>query len=251
MAEPLIAFQNVHKSFGDNAVLKGVDLAIEAGQVTAIIGRSGIGKSVMLKHVIGLLAPDRGAILLQGKDITRPPRRARRALKGRFSYMFQHMALFDSMTLYDNIALPLRERTKLSSTEIRARVTELAALMEVQDALAQYPSQISGGMSKRVAFARALVTEPEIVLFDEPTTGLDPIRKNRVHAMIAAHQKEKGFTAVVVSHDIPDVFGITDKVALLEDGIIIAEGTAEAIQASRDPRVRGFIEGQGELKESA
>jgi len=248
MEAPLIQFRDVHKAFGTNRVLKGLTLDIERGKVTTIIGRSGIGKSVMLKHVIGLLEPDRGTILLEGRDLAGLGRRTRRSVKGRFSYMFQHMALFDSMTVWENIALPLEERTKLSKPEIRKRVGALAERMEIQDTLEKYPSQISGGMSKRVAFARALVTEPEIVLFDEPTTGLDPVRKSMVHGMIARHQREKGFTAVLVSHDIPEVFGISQTVAMLEEGVIIAVGEPSDLQSSADPRVRRFVEGKSDVE---
>ncbi len=240
---PLIELQDVHKAFGARPVLKGVNLALEQGKVTTIIGRSGIGKSVLLKHIIGLLEPDRGAILLEGRDLLKMSRRARAQLKSRFSYMFQHMALLDSLTVFENIALPLQERTRLSLGEIRERVHAMAARMELGETLDRYPSQLSGGMSKRVAFARSLITEPEIVLFDEPTTGLDPIRKRMVHEMIAAQQREKGFTAVLVSHDIPDVFEVSQQVAMLEDGVIIASGSPEAVQASEEARVQGFLTG--------
>lgn len=250
MNEPLIQFRDVHKSFGDEVVLSGVSLDIERGKVTTIIGRSGIGKSVLLKHVVGLMAPDRGAILFEGQNLTALRRKRRRALKGRFSYMFQNMALLDSLTVFENIALPLQERTKLPAREIRYRVNALAEVMEILDTLDKHPSQLSGGMSKRVAFARALITEPEIVLFDEPTTGLDPVRKHMVHHMIAQHQREKGFTAVVVSHDIPEVFDISDKVAMLEDGVVIAEGTPDEIRANEDLRVRRFVEGRHDLAEA-
>ncbi len=244
MSEPLIQFQNIHKAFGAQHVLRGLSLDVERGKVTTIIGRSGIGKSVLLKHVVGLIEPDQGAIFLEGQNLLKLSQRARRALKSRFSYMFQQMALLDSLTVYENIALPLQECTRLPKGKIREKVMEIVEVMELGDTLAKYPSQLSGGMSKRVAFARALVTDPEIVLFDEPTTGLDPVRKSMVHTMIAQHQQRKGFTAVVVSHDIPDVFDISQKVAMLEEGVIIAEGAPEAIRSSADPRVSLFIEGK-------
>ncbi len=240
----LIEIRNLHKAFAGRAVLCGVNLEIPQGEVTTIIGRSGIGKSVLLKHVIGLLEPDSGSILLEGRDLLQLGRRGRSAVKGRFSYMFQHLALLDSLTVYENIALPLEEHARRGSAgDIRRRVLAMAERMELEDTLAQYPSQLSGGMAKRVAFARALVTDPEIVLFDEPTTGLDPIRKRMVHDMIARHQKDKGFTAVLVSHDIPDVFEVSQQVAMLEDGVIIAAGTPAEIQASENLRVQGFLRG--------
>ena len=244
MPETLIEFRNVRKAFDGQKVLNGVDLDIEKGVVTTIIGRSGIGKSVLLKHVVGLLEPDSGEILYCGENMLEMSRLARKALKGKISYMFQQMALFDSLTVFENIALPLEERSRLSRREIYSRVMNEVKLLEIGKAVDRYPSQLSGGMRKRVALARALITEPEIVLFDEPTTGLDPIRKNTVHDMIAHYQREFGFTAVVVSHEIPDVFAISHRVAMLENGLIKFVGTPEAIQTSQDPVVRNFLEGR-------
>lgn len=243
-SEPLIQFRSVRKAFGDQTVLDGVDLTIEQGVVTTIIGRSGVGKSVLLKHVVGLLQPDGGEILYRGENLLTLKRSVRRALKSKISYMFQNMALFDSMTVFENIALPLEEKTRLSKGEIRKRVFERIVQLDLGDFPDKYPAQLSGGMRKRVALARALITGPEIILFDEPTTGLDPIRKNAVFNMIARYQREFGFTAVVVSHDIPDVFQISQKVAMLEEGRIIFEGTREEVLASPNPLVRQFIEGQ-------
>ncbi len=244
MEAPVIQFQQIYKSFGVQPVLKGLNLNIERGKVTTIIGRSGIGKSVLLRHVIGLLQPDSGTVLIEGNDLSKLRRRDRRVLKSRLSYMFQQMALLDSMTVYENLALPLRERKKLSSTETRRRIMEMADVMELGDTLEKHPSQISGGMSKRVAFARAMITDPEIVLFDEPTTGLDPVRESMVHGLIAQHQRQRRFTAIIVSHNIPEVFEISQKVAMLDDGVIIAEGSPEEIQANKNDRVRRFIEGR-------
>jgi phospholipid/cholesterol/gamma-HCH transport system ATP-binding protein len=172
----------------------------------------------------------------------------RRSLKRRFSYMFQGTALFDSMTVFENVALPLKERTRLKDKEIRRRVQDKMDALDLRDIDAKFPSQLSGGMKKRVALARALVTDPEIVLFDEPTTGLDPIRKNAVHGMIAEYQKRFGFTGVVVSHEIPDIFYISQRVAMLDEGRIFVEGTPEEIQTSEDPVVQGFIHGLAEPK---
>ncbi|HNY27885.1 MAG TPA: ATP-binding cassette domain-containing protein [Candidatus Sumerlaeota bacterium] len=243
-SEPLIQFRSVRKAFGDQTVLDGVDLTIEQGVVTTIIGRSGVGKSVLLKHVVGLLRPDGGEILYRGDNLLTLSRSVRRSLKSKISYMFQNMALFDSMTVFENIALPLEEKTRLSKGEIRKRVFERIVQLDLGDFPDKYPAQLSGGMRKRVALARALITGPEIILFDEPTTGLDPIRKNAVFNMIARYQREFGFTAVVVSHDIPDVFQISQKVAMLEEGRIIFDGTREEVLSSRNPLVRQFIEGQ-------
>jgi phospholipid/cholesterol/gamma-HCH transport system ATP-binding protein len=245
MTEPLIQFKQVFKRFGDNAVLKGVDLSIYEGQVTAIIGKSGIGKSVLLKHIIGLLEPDAGEILFQGQAIKAMTAAERRALKMKFSYMFQGTALFDSMTVYQNVALPLQEKGRVPVREIESRVRDKLAELDLAGIEDKYPSQLSGGMKKRVAMARALVTNPQIVLFDEPTTGLDPIRKNAAHAMIAQYQKTFGFTGVMVSHEIPDVFTISQHIALLDKGRIIFQGSPEDIQNSTEPLIRQFIRGQG------
>lgn len=244
MTVPLIQFNQVFKRFGDNVVLKGVDLSIYQGQVTAIIGKSGIGKSVLLKHIIGLLEPDAGEILFQGLALKTMTAKERRALKMKFSYMFQGNALFDSMTVYDNVALPLKEKDRVPFQEIESRVRDKLAQLDLVGIEDKYPSQLSGGMKKRVAMARALVTDPQIVLFDEPTTGLDPIRKNAAHAMIAEYQKTFGFTGVMVSHEIPDVFYISQRVAMLDQGRILFQGSAEEIQSSGEPAIRQFIRGQ-------
>lgn len=244
MAEPLIQFNDVHKRFGDNAVLKGVDLSIYQGQVTTIIGKSGIGKSVLLKHIIGLLAPDAGEILFDGVPIGSMNAAQRRSLKLKFSYMFQGNALFDSMTVYENVALPLKEKGRTPFAEIENRVREKLNQLDLAGIEERYPSQLSGGMKKRVAMARALVTDPQIVLFDEPTTGLDPIRKNAAHAMISHYQKTFGFTGIMVSHEIPDVFYISQRIAMLEQGRIIFQGSPEEIQKSDAPVIRQFIKGQ-------
>ncbi len=243
MSEPLIRFENVRKAFGDNQVLDGIGFSIHKGEITAIIGKSGGGKSVLLKHVIGLLEHDEGTILFEGRPMSDMKKTERRALKRRFSYMFQGSALFDSMTVFENIALPLKEKTRLSKEEIRKKVREVLDNLDLTDIDRKYPSQLSGGMKKRVALARALVTDPEIVLFDEPTTGLDPIRKNAVHSMISDYQQQFGFTAVIVSHEIPDIFYISQRIIMLYEGKIIFEGPAQDLVSVSDPVVQQFIQG--------
>ena len=243
MKQPLIQLQKVHKRFGDMEVLKGADLNIYQGEVTTVIGKSGVGKSVLLKHIIGLIEPDSGTILFQNTPLSEMKKKDRRQLKRRFSYMFQGTALFDSMTVSENIALPLKERTSLSPNEIHQRVADKMDRLDLHQIDHKFPSQLSGGMKKRVALARALVTDPEIVLFDEPTTGLDPIRKNAVHSMISSYQQQFGFTAVIVSHEIPDIFYISQRIAMLEEGKILVEGTPQEIQSSSDPGVQQFIHG--------
>lgn len=247
----VIEIRGLKKTFAGQEVLRGVDLTVPEGLVTTIIGKSGEGKSVLLKHIVGLLRPDDGDIRILGRSLAAMNRAERRAVKRGMSFMFQNMALFDSMTVYDNIALPLRENLKLREPETRARVMDIAGKLELEAVTAKYPSQISGGMQKRVALARALVTEPKIVFFDEPTTGLDPIRKNAVLDLIASSRKAFGFTAVLVSHDIPDVFRVSGKVAMLDHGRIVFAGTPEAVMASDDPAVVRFLAGEEEPEEVA
>jgi phospholipid/cholesterol/gamma-HCH transport system ATP-binding protein len=243
MNQALIQFDNVYKRFGANQVLNGANLSIYQGEITTIIGKSGMGKSVLLKHIIGLLKPDSGRILFQGRPLYEMKKADIDKLKAKFSYVFQDTALFDSMSVYENIALPLKEATSLPKGEIRVRVQDKMKLFDLEGIDQKYPSQLSGGMKKRVALARALVTEPEIVLFDEPTTGLDPIRKSAVHSMISDYQRRLGFTGVVISHDIPDIFYISQRVAMLDEGKIRFEGSPEEIQQVSDEIVQQFIQG--------
>lgn len=249
MKSPLIEFVNVKKSFGNNHVMQGVNLSIYEDEITVVIGKSGSGKSVLLKHIIGLMQQDSGNVLFCGEDILSMSGSKRREFKRKFSYMFQENALFDSMNIYENIALPLTETSLFSKQEIRKKVEIRMEQLEIQGTSNKYPAQLSGGMKKRVALARALVTEPSIVLFDEPTTGLDPVRKNGVHAMIKSYQEMFGFTAVIVSHEIPDIFQISQRVAMLEKGRIIFQGTAKQIVDCNESEVSSFINGQGDFRE--
>jgi phospholipid/cholesterol/gamma-HCH transport system ATP-binding protein len=227
MEHPLIQLRNVSKRLGAFQVLDGADLSIYKGEITTIIGKSGVGKSVLLKHIIGLMKPDSGDILFQGRRFTELKKNEKKAFKQRVSYMFQRTALFDSMSVFENIALPLKEKTVMPIVEIEKRVRNRMEQLDIQQIDDKYPSQLSGGMKKRVALARALVTDPEIVLFDEPTTGLDPIRKSAVHHLISDFQKKFGFTGIVVSHEIPDVFFISQRIAMLNDGRIHFQGTPD------------------------
>jgi phospholipid/cholesterol/gamma-HCH transport system ATP-binding protein len=228
--QPLIEFRNVTKRFGERTILEGVSFKIYEGEVTTIIGLSGTGKSVTLKHIIGLLRPDAGEILYQGKPIHRMGRPEWNEYIGRISYMFQNNALFDAMTVFENVALPLKHTTRLGRRQIEAKAMARIEQTELTEVAHKYPSEISGGMQKRAALARALVTDPQIVLFDEPTTGQDPIRKNAILGMIAEYKKKVGFTAVLISHEIPDVFFISNRILALWDKKIVFEGTPEAME---------------------
>lgn len=239
----LIQFKDVSKRFDQQVVLNGVDLTINRGEITTIIGMSGVGKSVLLKHIIGLIAPDSGKILYLGRDIANLSRRERSEVKKKFSYMFQGTALFDSMTVYENIALPLMENKHLSQNVAQRMVMDKMAQLDIGSMAYKYPSELSGGMKKRVALARALVTDPEIVLFDEPTTGLDPIRRNAVHSMISDYQQKLGFTGIIVSHEIPEIFYITQKLIMLHEGRIIFHGSVEELQDTSNPIVSQFVSG--------
>lgn len=242
----MIEVRELQKAFGAQQVLRGVSLSIPKGRTTAIIGRSGTGKSVLLKHLIRLLRPDRGQVLVDGVDVVPLRGRALDRVRAKFGVLFQGGALFDSMTVFDNVAFPLREKTRLPEPEVAARVCERLEAVGLAEMGHKYPAEISGGMRKRVALARALVTDPEIVLFDEPTTGLDPIMLNAIHRLIADTQQRFGFTGVVVSHDVPDVFEIAHQVAMLHEGTIVAAGPPEQVLQSDDPRVRQFIAGSAE-----
>jgi phospholipid/cholesterol/gamma-HCH transport system ATP-binding protein len=237
----LIEFRDVCKRFDSKVILDHVNLKIYEGQVTTVIGKSGIGKSVLLKHIIGLLKPDEGTIYYKGKPINEMSRREWDEVISRISYMFQNNALFDSMTVFENIALPLRQTTKLSQEDIKRRVMFRMEQTELVGAGDKYPAELSGGMQKRVALARALVTEPSIVLFDEPTTGQDPIRRNAIMSMVAEYQQKIGFTAVLVSHDLPDVFFISNRVLVLDEGRIVFQGSPEELDQSGHPFVDEFI----------
>jgi len=238
---PLIEFQNVTKRFGNRTVLDNINLSINEGETTTIIGKSGTGKSVLLKHIIGLLSPTEGQILFQGKPVNEMNKKEWMAYKSQFSYLFQNNALFDSLTVFENIALPLEQTTNLGKKMIADKVMKRIDQLELSDATHKYPAALSGGMQKRVALARALITDPKIVLFDEPTTGQDPIRKNAILSMIVHNQKRFGFTTVMISHEIPDVFFISDRILILYEGKIIFQGSYEGLDQLDHPIVDEFV----------
>lgn len=246
MTEPYIQIEDLHKAFNFNHVMKGVNLSIYKNEITAVIGSSGCGKSVLLKHIIGLMEQDSGHIWVGGKNIFELSKEEKKEFRRGLSYMFQNNALFDFLNIYDNIALPLVEGSSLPKGMIGKKVKLRMKQLDLEGTEHRYPSELSGGMRKRVALARALVTDPSVVLFDEPTTGLDPVRKNRIHGMIKEYKEKFGFTAVIVSHDIPDIFEITQRIAMLDDGRIIYEGDCEGIMNSEDPVIQSFIQGRGD-----
>ena len=241
MEEVLIEFKDVTKRFDDRTILSHVNLKIYDNHVTTVIGKSGTGKSVLLKHIIGLLTPTEGSILFRGRPIDEMNEKELDEFRGQFSYCFQNNALFDSLTVFENIALPLQQTTALSKKEIERKVLEKVEQMELSEVPYKYPSEISGGMQKRVALARALITDPKTVLFDEPTTGQDPIRKNAILGMIAQNQKKFGFTTIMISHEIPDVFFISDRILVLYDGQIIFQGNYQELDQLNHPMVDEFI----------
>jgi phospholipid/cholesterol/gamma-HCH transport system ATP-binding protein len=239
----MIEVKGVEKSFDGQKVLNGVNLTIADREVTAIIGKSGGGKSVFLKHLIGLLKPDSGNILIDGEDITRLSGRELDKVREKLGVLFQGGALFDSFTVYENVAFPLKEKTKLGRKDIQERVLQALEDVGLRGMEKKYPAEISGGMKKRVALARALITEPTVVLFDEPTTGLDPIILHSIHKLIIMTHKKYGFTGIIISHEIPEIFEVADRVAMLHNGIIVEVGTPEEIKNSSNPLVRQFITG--------
>jgi phospholipid/cholesterol/gamma-HCH transport system ATP-binding protein len=242
----MIRVVGLQKSFGGQQVLKGINLELETGKITTIIGGSGSGKTVLLKHLNALLRPDRGSVWVDGTDIIKLGERALNEIRRKFGVLFQGAALLDSMTLYENVAFPLREKTRLKEPVIDKKVQSSLAQVGLSGMGYKYPAEVSGGMKKRAGLARALVTEPEIILFDEPTTGLDPLLGKSIHQLIRKLHNEFKFTGVIVSHDIPEVFKISDRIAMLANGVIIEAGTTEEFMASQDPLVRQFLQADTE-----
>jgi phospholipid/cholesterol/gamma-HCH transport system ATP-binding protein len=242
----MIKVEGLTKSFGRQKVLRELSLDVATGTITIVIGRSGGGKSVFLKHLIGLIRPDAGRIMVDGVDISRLRGRELDAIRRTYGVVFQGGALFDSMSCFDNVAFPLREKVRTPAAELTKRVEAALAQVGLEGVGAKYPAEISGGMRKRVAIARALVTEPAIVFFDEPTTGLDPVLVNTIHHLILDLHRRFRFTAVVVSHEIPEIFEIADTVAMLHEGRIVEVGPPSVIQGSTNPVVQRFIKGEAE-----
>jgi phospholipid/cholesterol/gamma-HCH transport system ATP-binding protein len=237
----MIKLVGVKKTLGGQPVLRGVDLVVPTGKLTTIIGRSGEGKSVLLKHMIGLLQPDEGEVWVDGTEISRLKGQALNEVRKRFAMLFQGAALFDSLTVFENVAFPLREKLRMKGATVTARVEEKLEQVGLAGMGHKFPAELSGGMRKRAGLARALVMQPEIILFDEPTTGLDPLMAKSIHDLITGMQRKFGFTAVMVSHEIPEIFAISDYVAMLKRGKIAAMAPPLEFQRTSDPEIKEFI----------
>lgn len=242
MNTPIIQLADVSKSFAGQKVLDRMNLDIPEGKTTVIAGGSGQGKSVTLKLILGLVKPDSGRILVEGQDITRMNRKELSRTRTHFGVLFQGSALFDSLTVYENVALPLEERTNYSRSEIHDRVMSILKQFDLAGHENKYPAQLSGGMKKRVGLARALQMQPKIMLFDEPTTGLDPAKSMEIYQLFSRTQKQFGFTSILVSHDVPKIFNLADQVVILHKGKVHIFSSPEEIQWSEDPEIRSFVE---------
>jgi phospholipid/cholesterol/gamma-HCH transport system ATP-binding protein len=248
---PLISLRNLHKRFGPLVVLDGVTLDVEPGKCLVILGASGSGKSVMLKHIVGLLKPDEGEVWFDGQRVDNLPERKLMQIRQRFGFLFQMGALFDSLTVEDNVAFPLVEHTHKSAEEIHAIATQKLALVGLPDAGKKMPGELSGGQRKRVALARAIALSPDVILYDEPTTGLDPIRSDVINELILKLQREMLVTSIVVTHDMNSAFKVGDRMVLLHEGKLIFDGSPEEIQKIDNPIVRRFIAGEADEAELA
>ena len=242
-AEPPIRVKDLHKSFGDQIVLNGIDLEVAQGETLAILGRSGTGKSVLLKLIIGLQKPDSGSVRIHGQEISNLPLEQLNQIRKKIGFSFQYSALYDSLTVEENVGFPLERHTKMSATERSERVRKLLADVGMEKDLEKMPGEISGGMQKRVGLARALAFEPDILLFDEPTAGLDPITAGEIGELILKLQKDSKRASIVVTHDLHGARTVSDRLALMDHGNILIQGTFEDLQKSRDKFVAQFLSG--------
>jgi len=238
--------KNVWKQFDDKRVLQGVNLTIEPGETVVIIGQSGTGKSVLLKHIVGLLSPDRGAVLVDNVNVAKLSRKKLFELRMRFGMVFQSAALFDSLTVAENVGLAIREHTEKTDEEIAQICDEKLRMVGLEGVSKKVPAELSGGMKKRVGFARAIAMNPECVLYDEPTTGLDPIMSDVINNLIVKLSSELKITSVVVTHDLASAYKVGHRIAMLHDGVVIFQGTPDEIRETDHPLVRQFIEGRAE-----
>lgn len=246
VAEAAIELGDLTKTLGGRKVLDGVSLSVLRGETMTIIGGSGAGKSVTLKHIVGLLKPDRGYVRVLGMDVTGSNHGTLEAVRRKIGFCFQGSALLNSLNVFENVALPLREHERLSEEEIRRKVLEKLDLVNLADASSKMPSELSGGMKKRVGLARAIIRNPEIILYDEPTAGLDPVVASQINDLILDMQRKLGVTSVLVTHDMSSAFRVSNRIAMLLHGRIVKVGTPEEFRASEDPVVRQFIYGESE-----
>ncbi|MGW8267111.1 MAG: ABC transporter ATP-binding protein [Longimicrobiales bacterium] len=246
-----IELKGIHKAFGSNRVLRGFSLEVHDGETLAVVGQSGTGKSVALKHVVGLLKPDEGEVWVDGQQVDKLSQEGLYEVRRNVGYVFQFAALFDSLTIGANIGLGLRRIPGMTDAAIRGRVSECLALVELEGYEDRYPAQLSGGQKKRAGLARAIATEPSYLLYDEPTTGLDPVTTTVIDRLIIRTREELKVTSVVITHDMGSAYRVADRIGMLYDGVIRFMGTPEEVQACQDPVVRGFIEGKPELLEGA
>jgi len=246
-----IEVHDLRRHFGPQEVLRGVNIEFPRGQITTIVGPSGCGKTVFLKHLNLLLRPDSGRIAIEGIDVTALAGRALDAVREKFGMLFQAGALFDSMTVFDNVAFPLVEKTRLGRAAIAQRVREMLAAVSLEGMDNKYPSELSGGMQKRAALARALIHRPGILMLDEPTTGLDPTRIGSIHGLVRRTQQRFGLTAVLVSHDVPAVFEISDRIAFMHQGRMRLHGTVAEITSAHDETFDRFLAGKASGEEES
>lgn len=241
-----ICLKDVHKSFreGNEHVLRGVSMDVPRGKLTYILGSSGAGKSVLLKHILGLLAPDRGKVWVEGEDISRLSRKELERVRLQFGMLFQNSALFDDMTVFENVAFPLREHTEMHEGEIYERVKKSLSILGMSKGWDKYPNELSGGMRKRVGLARAIIREPSILLYDEPTTGLDPVTRTTVDELIETLKRELKLTSIVISHDIPSALLLADQISFLHEGKIAFFGTPSEFRKSDHPAIQEFIKAE-------
>jgi phospholipid/cholesterol/gamma-HCH transport system ATP-binding protein len=240
----MIELRNVHKAFGKQVVLNGVDFEVREGETVALLGPSGTGKSVLLKHIIGLIRPDEGEIYVDGKDVCRLKRKELAELRSGIGYVFQNGALFDSMNVFENVRLGITDEDKYGDLEYcRKRIAECIRLVNLPaDTIAKYPAQLSGGMRKRVGIARAIAGNPKYLLYDEPTSGLDPVNADIIDSLVQRLDNELGVTSVMVTHDVRGAFRVADRLALLSEGKIVMQGTPQEFRDSSNPKVREFLE---------
>lgn len=246
-----IELRDVHKAFGERVILEGVTLEVREGETMAVIGYSGVGKSVMLKTIVGLLEPDQGTAWVDGQDVGSLAREQLYELRRKVGYVFQFAALFDSMTVAENVAMGLRRIRGLGEQEIEARIAEALRLVELEGFQDRYPSQVSGGQRKRVGLARAIATRPKYLLYDEPTTGLDPVTTAVIDRLVLKLEQELGVTSIVITHNMESAYRVARRIAMLYQGRIRFVGTPDEIKQTTDRVVRAFIEGRPELAQEA